>query len=84
MAVLFVFSLIASFIPIRLTNIPVLGSLINLAIGAAESFFLTPLLTAVHRFILIDEVTRGYAKQHQFHRGCDLLAISGLRLESVF
>jgi hypothetical protein len=48
--------------------VPVVGTLISLLFGAAQSFFLTPYLIAVHRFILIDEVTTHYALDPQAPR----------------
>jgi hypothetical protein len=38
----------------------VVGQLADLALGAVGSFLLTPFFIAVHRFIILDEVTRGY------------------------
>ena len=43
-----------------LIEIPVLGVFVKLAVGAVESFLLTPFLIAIHRFIILDEITRGY------------------------
>jgi hypothetical protein len=47
---------------------PVVGALTSFLFGAAQSFFLTPYLIAVHRFILIDEVTSHYALDPQAPR----------------
>ena len=37
-----------------------LGSVLSLALGAVESFCLTPIMIAFHRFIILDEVAPGY------------------------
>ncbi len=37
-----------------------LGSVLSLALGAMESFCLTPIMIAIHRFIILDEVAPGY------------------------
>lgn len=37
-----------------------LGSALSLALGAVESFCLTPIMIAFHRFIILDEVAPGY------------------------
>jgi hypothetical protein len=37
-----------------------LGSALSLALGAMESFCLTPIMIAFHRFIILDEVAPGY------------------------
>ena len=38
----------------------VVGQLAGLALGAVEAFLLTPFFIAVHRFIILDEMTRRY------------------------
>jgi len=37
-----------------------LGSALSLALGAVESFCLTPIMIAFYRFIILDEVAPGY------------------------
>jgi hypothetical protein len=41
-------------------QLPLVGPLASLLVGAVQSVFLTPVLIAIHRFILIDEVTPRY------------------------
>jgi hypothetical protein len=48
--------------------IPILGQVVAFLVGAVQSFFQTPLLIAVHRFILIDEVTPRYVLEPQAPR----------------
>jgi hypothetical protein len=48
-------------IPFRIWSGAVLGHILSFIIGIAQSFCLTPIMIAVHRFILLDEVARGYA-----------------------
>ena len=43
-----------------LIRIPVLGVFVQLAAGAVKGFLLTPFFIAIHRFIILDEITRGY------------------------
>jgi hypothetical protein len=45
------------FVPQRNILIDVIG---NLGLDAVESFLLTPVFLAVHRYIILDEVTHGY------------------------
>lgn len=45
--------------PARVWDGP-LGSALSLALGAVESFCLTPIMIAFHRFIILDEVAPGY------------------------
>jgi hypothetical protein len=47
-------------IPLRVMNGAVLGHFADFAIGAAQSFCLTPIMIAVHRLIILDEVAPGY------------------------
>ena len=44
----------------QLKQVPVLGVVVSLAVGAVRGFLLTPFLIAVHRFVILDEITRGY------------------------
>jgi hypothetical protein len=45
-----------------------LGELVSLLVGAVQNFFLTPVLIAIHRFILMDEVTPRYELAFQTAR----------------
>lgn len=47
--------------PLRVIYGAVSGHFLGLAIGVAQSFCLTPILIAMHRFIVIEEVPAGYA-----------------------
>ena len=47
-------------IPLSLWTDSTFGLFLDLAAGAVLSFFLTPFMIAIHRFILLDEVTTGY------------------------
>ena len=47
------------FFPERVWGGPV-GTALSLALGAVESFCLTPIMIAFHRFIILDEVAPGY------------------------
>jgi hypothetical protein len=40
---------------------PIVGEPLGFVMGAVQSFLLTPFMIAVHRFIILDEVTPGYA-----------------------
>jgi hypothetical protein len=40
---------------------PVVGTLLNLGLSALRSFLLTPFYIAVHRFVILDEITRKYS-----------------------
>jgi hypothetical protein len=48
-------------VPARTMSGALSGNVISFAIGAAQSFCLTPIIIAVHRFIILDEVTTSYA-----------------------
>jgi hypothetical protein len=48
-------------IPLRAWSGPIHGKLLGFVAEAVQSFCLTPYLIAVHRFIILDEVTAGYA-----------------------
>jgi hypothetical protein len=47
-------------VPMRAWNGPVLGHFLSFAIGAGQSFCLTPIMIAAHRFIILEEVAPGY------------------------
>jgi hypothetical protein len=48
------------FMPMRAWSGPGLGNLLSFLLGVAQSFCLTPIMIAVHRFIILEEVTPGY------------------------
>jgi hypothetical protein len=56
LVILLAFDLLEFLLPKGAREFPVVG----LAISVARAFLLTPFLIAIHRFILIDEVTRHY------------------------
>ena len=49
------------FIPARRADQQLLGTAITLIEAAMRAFLLTPILIAVHRFIILDEITKTYA-----------------------
>jgi hypothetical protein len=49
------------FIPTRLAEQQLPGTAISLAEAALRAFLLTPILIAIHRFIILDEITKTYA-----------------------
>jgi hypothetical protein len=49
------------FVPMRVWSGPLLGNFLGFVLGAAQSFCLTPILIAIHRFIILDEGTPAYA-----------------------
>ncbi|HEY0223330.1 MAG TPA: hypothetical protein VGC38_02330 [Pseudolabrys sp.] len=55
------FKVLDEVIPARTMSNPLLAQFIDLAIGVAQSFCLTPIMIAVHRFIVLDEAAPAYA-----------------------
>jgi hypothetical protein len=49
------------FVPQRLWSGPIPGLFLDFAVSAVQSFFLTPVIIAIHRFIILDELTPRYA-----------------------
>jgi hypothetical protein len=49
------------FVPRQVWSSPLLGHVVGFAIGATQSFCLAPIVIAIHRFIILDEVTSSYA-----------------------
>jgi hypothetical protein len=49
------------FVPLRVWMRPIVGEPLGFVLGAVQSFLVTPFMIAVHRFIILDEVTPGYA-----------------------
>jgi len=51
---------VEEFIPPRLINSFAIGTLLDFAIDCVRNFCLTPIIIAIHRFIILDDVTPGY------------------------
>jgi hypothetical protein len=47
-------------VPQSIWKTEITASLLAFVLGVAKSFCLTPILIAIHRFIILDEVTQGY------------------------
>jgi hypothetical protein len=54
-------SALDQFIPARLADQEFFGTAITLAEAAVRAFLLTPILVAIHRFVILDEITKTYA-----------------------
>jgi hypothetical protein len=54
-------SVLDQFIPARLADQELFGTAITLVEAAMRAFLLTPILIAIHRFIILDEITKTYA-----------------------
>jgi hypothetical protein len=54
-------SVLDEFIPARLADQELFGTAISLVEAALRAFLLTPILIAIHRFIILDEITKAYA-----------------------
>ena len=54
-------SVLDQFIPARLADQEPFGTAITLVEAAIRAFLLTPVLIAIHRFIILDEITKTYA-----------------------
>jgi hypothetical protein len=54
-------SALDEFIPARLAEQELLGTVITLVEAAMRAFLLTPLFIAIHRFVILDEITKTYA-----------------------
>src|SRR5438132_1433359 len=52
--------LVEFFVAANLQEVPWVGASLSLAISVLESFLFTPILIAVHRLIILDEVTPRY------------------------
>ncbi len=48
------------FVPPRLWSGAILGTVLGLVVNAVQSFCLAPIMIAIHRFIILDEVKPGY------------------------
>jgi len=55
------FKVIDNIVLSRAMNGGLTGTVLGFAIAAAQSFCLTPIMIAIHRFIILDEVTTAYA-----------------------
>jgi hypothetical protein len=53
-------SVLDEFIPARLADQELFGTAITLVEAALRAFLLTPILIAIHRFIILDEITKAY------------------------
>ena len=49
------------FVPARLADQELFSTAISLVEAALRAFLLTPILIAIHRFIILDEITKAYA-----------------------
>ena len=47
-------------IPTRAVESVIAGTILSLAVSAVQNFFLTPIMIAVHRYVILDEVTPKY------------------------
>ena len=54
-------SVLDQFIPARLADQEPFGTAITLVEAALRAFLPTPILIAIHRFIILDEITKTYA-----------------------
>ncbi|HET8919387.1 MAG TPA: hypothetical protein VFN27_06880 [Xanthobacteraceae bacterium] len=54
-------SALDQFVPARLADQEFFGTAITLAEAAVRAFLLTPILVAIHRFVILDEITKTYA-----------------------
>ena len=81
---MFAVNLVEYVVPHRMTGDAVLGNLLSFAVSAMQNFFLTPIMIAVHRYVILDEVTPNYMlnpRQRTFRAFFSwLLALSALRL----
>jgi hypothetical protein len=53
-------NLVEYVVPVSVTSDVIGGNLLSVAVSAAQNFFLTPIMIAVHRFVILDEVTPRY------------------------
>jgi hypothetical protein len=53
-------SVLDQFVPARLVDQEFFGTAITLAEAAVRAFLLTPILVAIHRFVILDEITKTY------------------------
>jgi hypothetical protein len=58
--IILAFKVMEDVVPSRTMNGALTGIVLSFAISAAQSFCLTPIMIAVHRFIILDEVTTAY------------------------
>jgi hypothetical protein len=59
--IIMAFKVLEQIVPVRMMSGALSGNVLAFAIGAAQSFCLTPIMIVVHRFIILDEVTTDYA-----------------------
>jgi hypothetical protein len=58
--IIFAISLLEYVFPLRSAEGDLFGGILSFAISAVQNFFLTPIMIAVHRYIILDEVASGY------------------------
>src|SRR5580692_8812053 len=56
-------SVAAEFVPQRLWDQVLAGEALDLAQNAVEAFLLTPIVIAIHRFVILDKITPNYTVQ---------------------
>ncbi len=59
--ILVAISAVAEFVPKRLWDQQLTGSVLGLVQNAIEALLLAPVFIAIHRFVVLDEITRAYA-----------------------
>jgi hypothetical protein len=61
LVIVILFNVFDFFVPLDMDGgSPVVGAILRFAFSSAESFFLVPIMIAVHRFIILDEVMPRY------------------------
>jgi hypothetical protein len=58
--IMFAINLLEYIDPAGVVGDAVLGNVLSFAVSAVQSFFLTPIMIAVHRFVILEEVTPRY------------------------
>lgn len=53
-------SVAGELVPLRIWDQPLAGEALGLAQNAIEAFLLTPVLMAIHRFVILDKITSNY------------------------
>jgi hypothetical protein len=59
--ILLAFKVAEDLVPSQVLSRAIVGEALSFMMGAAQSLLLTPFMIAIHRFIILDEVTPGYA-----------------------
>jgi hypothetical protein len=60
LVIILAISVLEYVLPLRALVLTSLGALLTFLLGIARNFLITPVMIAVHRFIVLDEVTPGY------------------------